>query len=367
MNLFVDANDVALLSERVFFHPYYRHVLLFYARQRSVKSFTLVFKDGVCEKIKYEILNDAWLRGIEVAFRTAADGTRGSSILNAPYGDGLFFRLRRKPDFKEFRKKIAGQIRSSALTPVAKHVNKRLSLPLSSLLARTNLSPNRITVFAFLFSIAGAICFFSPRFFPFGFACFQINSILDGTDGEVARMNFRCSAFGKKLDVYCDYLTSVLLTVGAFTGYAVLNPERGIVAGAVLGMFFLSVIGGVWIFAVKKGDTPENFDDVEAICHARLKRPQTRAESVLSGFLFISHRDFYILTAFLLSLAGWFAAIHVFLLIVCASWLALSLHTLTVCVELRGTRAGSLPAADFNGHLGLASPRSQTEGDVSEF
>jgi phosphatidylglycerophosphate synthase len=202
-------------------------------------------------------------------------------------------------------------------------------------------SPNQITVFAFLFSVAGALCFFSPKSFFLAYAFFQINSILDGTDGEVARMNFTFSALGKKLDVYCDYATSALLMIGEFAGYAALDSRSGVVAGSACGIVILIAIVLLWLVAARKCMTPENFDDVEAVCHTRLKRPSTVSERLLSVFLFVSRRDFYILTAFLLSLAGWFAAAHFFLVLVCASWFGLSAFTLRVCAGLKRDRSAA--------------------------
>ena len=59
------------------------------------------------------------------------------------------------------------------------------------------------------------------------------------TDGEVARMNLRFSTFGKKLDVYCDYLTSILLVFGEFVGYSLLNPTPKVLAGSLFGIISL--------------------------------------------------------------------------------------------------------------------------------
>ncbi len=221
------------------------------------------------------------------------------------------------------------------MTPVAKHINKRLSIPLSKLIARTNISPNQITVFAMLWSLIGTLCFFMPSYYFLAFACFQINSILDGTDGEVARMNLRFSDFGKKFDVYCDYLTSILLVFGEFIGYYLLNPTPKTLVGSIVGIINLLLIGLAWLIAIRLRLTPDNFNDVEVICHRRLQQPKTALEKVLSVFLSISHRDFYILAVFILSLFGRFSLIHYFLVLVCISWLLLTLYSLKVCGELK--------------------------------
>lgn len=334
MQLFLDAQHLELLTQKVFLHPVYRHVLLHYARHQQIHSFTLFCQNGIPEEVQKSIRQDPWLQDLTIHFTTADATSRPRPILDVPCGDKIFS-VRTPSDLPKLRNEIAEQIRIKALTPVAKHINKRISLPISALIARTPITPNQITIFAMLFSLAGAFCFFSPTTYFLAFACFQINSLLDGTDGEVARMNFRFTDFGKKLDVYCDYITSVLLIVGEFLGLSLFTKNAAVIWGSVLGVSSLLLIAALWIIAIKKNLTPDNFDDIEGHCHRRLHHPQTMLEYFLSVFQFISHRDFYILLVFILSLFELYYVIHFFLVLVSVSWLLLTVFSLKICVELK--------------------------------
>ncbi len=89
---------------------------------------------------------------------------------------------------------------------MSRHVERRISLAVSRRLAATHVTPNAMTVFSVCVGLAGAGLFLSPRAWaPLAGALLVLShSILDGCDGELARLKFQESHFGGVLDFWGD-------------------------------------------------------------------------------------------------------------------------------------------------------------------
>jgi len=91
-------------------------------------------------------------------------------------------------------------------TFMSRHFERRLSLALTQRLARTPMSPNAMSVVMIGIGLLGAPCFLSPSpaWQLTGTVLFLIHSILDGCDGELARLKFLESPRGAALDFWGD-------------------------------------------------------------------------------------------------------------------------------------------------------------------
>lgn len=89
---------------------------------------------------------------------------------------------------------------------MAKHVERPLSIAVSRRLAATSITPNQMTVVSVLVGLAGAAFFLSsaPLWQTVGALLFLAHSILDGCDGELARLKFLESRWGGVLDFWGD-------------------------------------------------------------------------------------------------------------------------------------------------------------------
>jgi 1L-myo-inositol 1-phosphate cytidylyltransferase / CDP-L-myo-inositol myo-inositolphosphotransferase len=88
-----------------------------------------------------------------------------------------------------------------------------MSRAISRRLARWPITPNQITWFSMGLGVAGALLLLQPTY-AFGFlgcALFLASTILDGCDGEIARLKFQESPAGAKLDVIGDNIVHALL------------------------------------------------------------------------------------------------------------------------------------------------------------
>jgi phosphatidylglycerophosphate synthase len=116
-------------------------------------------------------------------------------------------------------------------------LNRRISIPISRQLIKFPITPNMVSIFTLGVGIASA------GFFAYGgywstllgaFLCL-FASILDGSDGEVARLKLQESDFGCWLETMCDYAFYLFLLVGMTIGqWRNSGTRTSLVYGALL-------------------------------------------------------------------------------------------------------------------------------------
>jgi len=98
-------------------------------------------------------------------------------------------------------------------SPVVRWLNRPLSRMLTKRLMRTAVTPNQITLFSALIGLGGAFLLAQPsHFWPvLGGLLFLVSTIIDGCDGEIARLTFQETTFGAKCDLVMDSVVHVFL------------------------------------------------------------------------------------------------------------------------------------------------------------
>jgi len=98
-------------------------------------------------------------------------------------------------------------------------ISRKISLAATRRLARTRITPNAMTLVCAALGLLGAWSFASPA--PTrqiaGGVLFLLHSILDGCDGELARLKFQESRLGGVLDFWCDNIVHVAV----FSAFAI--------------------------------------------------------------------------------------------------------------------------------------------------
>jgi hypothetical protein len=99
---------------------------------------------------------------------------------------------------------------------VSRYLNRPLSRVMTRLLLRFPTTPNAWTLFIFPIPIIASLILFQGTYWSFlgGLVLFQVFSVLDGCDGELARAKFLESERGRQLDDLFDILSNILLAVG---------------------------------------------------------------------------------------------------------------------------------------------------------
>jgi len=90
----------------------------------------------------------------------------------------------------------------------------RLAWQLARLLARTPITPNAVSVIGGFFVVAAAVAYAQPGW-PLPALCGMLLHmtwhVVDGADGDLARMTGRSSPVGEMVDGLCDYASHIVL------------------------------------------------------------------------------------------------------------------------------------------------------------
>ena len=157
-------------------------------------------------------------------------------------------------------------------------MNRKVSIPISRQLIKLPITPNMVSLFTLGVSFASGVYFGLGGYWNalMGAILSVWASILDGCDGEVARMKLQVSDFGCWLDTICDYLYYIFLFGGMTIGLARSTGERRfLVWGAAL---FFGAIGTFIIAGLGRkrlsGERPEQYLAVwQKKAESRLSNP----------------------------------------------------------------------------------------------
>jgi phosphatidylglycerophosphate synthase len=105
---------------------------------------------------------------------------------------------------------------------MARHVERPISLQISRALAATAITPNQMSLVSILVGICGGPFFLSshPLMQTIGALLFLAHSILDGCDGELARLKFQQSRWGGVLDFWGDNVVHTVIFACMSVGWS---------------------------------------------------------------------------------------------------------------------------------------------------
>lgn len=141
--------------------------------------------------------------------------------------------------------------------PVSRWLNRPISIRFSKVLVNFNITPNQISFFSFVLSMiaAGFFAVGNYWFLALGGIIAQFASIIDGSDGEVARLKYLSSDYGAWFDAVLDRYADAFLLFG-LTWYVYsqdLSPwALGIGFLAIIGSFMLSYTADKYDKLMKK-------------------------------------------------------------------------------------------------------------------
>jgi phosphatidylglycerophosphate synthase len=148
----------------------------------------------------------AWLAGMH-------------SVVCMPAAESLWQRVRSPEDRASAEQKLNGWL-VKPTDGIYARLNRRISIPISRQLIKFPITPNMVSIFTLGVGFASAAYFAFGGYWNtlLGAVLCLFASILDGCDGEVARLKIMESAFGCWLETVCDYLFYLALFVGMTIG-----------------------------------------------------------------------------------------------------------------------------------------------------
>lgn len=152
-----------------------------------------------------------------------------------------------KSEYQAAEKVLLASLRKRTDGFFAYWFDRRISTAISRHLVRTSVTPNQISVLTLFPALAGALLIAQSDTLISGLGAFLfwISTILDGCDGEVARLKYLESAKGARLDLLIDNIGLVALFLGIIVnvysgspGPMLLYAGGAIIGGMVAAMVF---------------------------------------------------------------------------------------------------------------------------------
>ncbi|RLB26364.1 MAG: hypothetical protein DRG66_06925 [Deltaproteobacteria bacterium] len=154
--------------------------------------------------------------------------------------DGFWIDVDDEAAFKKAEGKLLGTLEKPSDGPISRYLNRPVSTRISKYLVKTSITPNHISFFSFVLCCIGAFFFFlgGYQYLLLGAILAQVSSIVDGCDGEIARLKFQETEFGAWFDAVLDRYADAFLLFGLT--YYVYSPS-----GNLLYLFvgFFAIIG----------------------------------------------------------------------------------------------------------------------------
>ncbi|MEM1324176.1 MAG: lysylphosphatidylglycerol synthase domain-containing protein [Bacteroidota bacterium] len=246
--------------------------------------------------------------------------------------------------FKEAERRLLKSLIKPTDGWVSKNINRHISTRTSLFLSRFGVSPNAMTTFVFFFTIWGAWLAASGEYMwiAVGGLIFQIASILDGCDGELARLTFKGSQFGAWYDTLTDNLRYIVFfSALGISGYRATGLDIYFFATIIFFLLALYIAGRMAMFTWNKKEHLTNLQVTKEVDElaAKSKHWWEKLVGLLRG---IDKQDVSAFIAFILCVVGLY---KVMFWLVCIGSVVVAI-TITRTVNAKKKKKYALRAPD---------------------
>jgi phosphatidylglycerophosphate synthase len=235
---------------------------------------------------------------------------------------------------------IFGELLRGDLGLVARHLNKPISFRVTRyVLCRLPITPNQVTLGAAVIGLLGAALIASGQglLMVLGFLLAHVQSILDGCDGELARVRFQQSAIGEWLDTIVDDGLNFSLAVATGVGlWRASHQSAYLIVGLVSGGMLLFYNAVAYRELVRQGEGGEVlkirwwFMRGKDLKSALAQAGSSRGPGPMRLVMTMARRDFFVLAWLILALVGLPQVISVYIFLIAASCAATALLQLVL-------------------------------------
>ncbi len=155
-----------------------------------------------------EKYGDATLSG---AVRILAAEGRAKAVETS----GFWIDVDNEESLKKAESRLLSTLKKTSDGPVSRYLNRPLSVRISRQLVKLQVTPNQVSVLSFIVGLVASLCFIVGNAI-IGAFLIQLSSILDGCDGEIARLKYGQSSLGDFVDAVLDRYTDGFILFGIY-------------------------------------------------------------------------------------------------------------------------------------------------------
>ena len=213
----------------------------------------------ICNPVIFDVLEQSISKGDEGLSGGIKILAQRHKMRYMSLGENFWIDVDDKTDRKNAELLICNKLKKDTDGPVSQILNRPISLRISKLLLKTGITPNQISILSTVIGLVGASFFFSGEYFYLilGGILIHIHSIVDGCDGEVARLKLRQTKYGGWLDSVLDRYVDAAIIFGLAYGYWSITGDVTIwIIGffALIGTFLNSYTSDKYDSIFKNGD-----------------------------------------------------------------------------------------------------------------
>ncbi len=246
-----------------------------------------------------------------------AERSASRQVATAPVAEAwpLWRRVADARTSRQAKAMLFSQVTKATSGPVSRHLNARMSIPVSKLLIETGISPHLVTVlFVMPPGLVGAWLISRPdEYLSFVLAgvLWQLAAVLDRCDGEIARVQLSESKFGAWFDTLTDNFAYLCAYVGFLFGIQRVYGDQPLylyLALSAVGALFV-ILGVMYTYALKTGS-----GSLQKYLVGFSREVPESAKGILYRFLepsaFIAKRDSFSFVFLVCCLADAFAVLY---------------------------------------------------------
>ena len=153
----------------------------------------------------------------------------------------FWVRITDEKGYKLAERFLISKLKKRTDGPVSRLLNRPISIRITKILLKTDVTPNVISIFSFSISVLAAAFLFLGNYLYLvvGVILAQLASIIDGCDGEIARLKFKTTDYGGWFDAVLDRYADAFILFGLI--YYLLYSDNGNFFNLFIG--FLALVG----------------------------------------------------------------------------------------------------------------------------
>ena len=161
-----------------------------------------------------------------------------------------------KAQLKTTKKALIKSLTKSTDGWVSRNLNRPISTSFSRILAHTSITPNQFTIFTGIIALVTGYFMVMGGYWNWLIAAglFHLTSVMDGVDGELARLKFKSSPFGQWLDTVVDNLSYIVGLGGLIVGVYRHGMTPMVQWAGILAVIFAALaLGSLYLYLLRFG------------------------------------------------------------------------------------------------------------------